>query len=495
MKKFILLLTLAISYVGFSQNEDDALRYSETFFGGSARYTAMGGSISALGGDFSATSQNPASMAQFNRNNFSFTPILENNFNQSTFYGSESKERVSTLKVGHISYLKSFNLNTLPDPKGWVSVQMGLGYNRLKSFYFDERYEGTVNGSILNSFIDEANGTPTSNIYDAFPLTAGLAYDTYAIDPDPNNTNQYVTTYSGDALHERTTYTTGGVSEYSFLASANYKNKLYVGGSINVNKAKFNTNYTHQETYLSADSIWLNSINYSGYLYTEGTGFNVKIGAIYLINEKLRFGFGLHTPTFYNLNDTYGNDMSTNTDDSLNPDKYIADEFKPNWKYSYRLTTPLKMNFSTAFVFNKKGSVALEMEYIDYTMSKLRDQKVTDYPYNFNTENAQIKNIYTSRINFKIGGEYRLLPRLYLRGGYTLYKSAFNQKSEVDNADIQFFTGGVGFNFGKTYIDFASVFKTNNYNFYAYNSNFEGSHSTFIDRNLNFSVTFGFRID
>ncbi|HIP36243.1 MAG TPA: hypothetical protein EYG85_05270 [Crocinitomix sp.] len=495
MKICFKLLLVFFPLLGISQNEEDALRYSQTFFGGTARNLSMGGALTALGGDFSTTSQNPASMAQFNKGNFSLTPLIETSLNNADFYGQTIPSTNSTIKIGNVSYLKSYDLTQLPNYKGWARLQLGIGYNRINTFDNYREYSGNIDNSILNSFINDANGTPTSDIYSAFPFTAGLAYDVYAIDPESTSTeNLYTTTYKGEANHTRVINTKGGIGEYSFLASANYKNKLYIGGSVNYNVVKYDISFTHKETYELADSIWLNDITYSGYINTEGTGFNVKIGAIYLVNESLRFGFGFHSPTYYQLKDFWGNDMKASTDDPSFPLKYIAAENKPTGEYDYRLVTPLKVNFSSGYTFNNKGCIGIELEYVDFSTSVLKQAKQAISPYSFNVENQQIKNIYTNSINLKVGGEYKINPRLAVRGGYALYHTPYSKNSQVNVKSNHFITGGLGLNFGDYYFDFAGVFNRTAYEYFAYNPDIEGSKVFFKENNFRFSVTLGFRI-
>ncbi len=480
--------------VAFAQNEDDALRYSQSFLGGTARNLSMGGSMSALGGDFGAVTQNPASMAQFNQNNFSFTPVLENSINRINFSDKITTSNDIALKIGNVSYLKSYDLTKLPNSNGWARLQMGVGVNRINSFRNYKSYTGTSDGSIINSFIDEANGTPDSLLYGTYLYSAGLAYEVYAIDPDYNaGNNTYTSTYHGASKHTRTMNTEGGVMEYSLNISANYKNKLYIGGALNFDKVKYQTNFSHKEEFALADSIWLNNITYSGFLNTEGTGFNLKVGAIYLVNKNLRFGLGVHTPTVYKLKDLWGNDMKAETDDPNGALKTIAENLKPTGEYDYRLTTPLKVNLSSGIIIDNKGTIGIELEYVDYSTASLKSAKNTKSPYSFNTENQQIKNIYGNRINLKIGGEYRLKPMLSLRGGYALYSSPFTQKSDVAVSSNHFITAGFGLNFGSYYFDFAGVYNTNNYNYFAYNPQMIGSKSHITENNLRFSATLGIR--
>jgi hypothetical protein len=67
MKKIsiIILAVLAIGSSVFAQTVDDALRYSQIFYGGTARFMSMGGAFTALGGDMSSLSQNPGGLGVY----------------------------------------------------------------------------------------------------------------------------------------------------------------------------------------------------------------------------------------------------------------------------------------------------------------------------------------------------------------------------------------------------------------------------------------------
>ncbi|MGD0342446.1 MAG: hypothetical protein ABSA76_12150, partial [Bacteroidales bacterium] len=58
----IIFLVISIGSMSFAQNADDALRYSTLFYTGTARFMSMGGAFTALGGDISSLSQNPAGL-------------------------------------------------------------------------------------------------------------------------------------------------------------------------------------------------------------------------------------------------------------------------------------------------------------------------------------------------------------------------------------------------------------------------------------------------
>ena len=67
LKYKILPLLIFIIFSMKAQNEEDALRYSNVFFGGTARYMGVGGAFGALGADISVLNINPAGMARFKK--------------------------------------------------------------------------------------------------------------------------------------------------------------------------------------------------------------------------------------------------------------------------------------------------------------------------------------------------------------------------------------------------------------------------------------------
>ncbi|MCB9223433.1 MAG: outer membrane protein transport protein [Crocinitomicaceae bacterium] len=472
----------------FSQNEDDALRYSLSFFGGTARNSATAGGLTALGGDFANASQNPAGLGRLTKSNFSFTQNLEIPYATTNFYGSANSDFRVTYNLSNISYVKAYTLD--PDKfNGWRSLQMGLGMNRKRSYNDSITYSGIADSSILHSFIREANGISTTFIYDALPFTAGLAYDTYAIDPLPDNT--YTTQFSnGTAFHERRLKRKGGITEFSLLTlSGNYANKLLLGGSVNFVYAKYSETFRHKETYQDT-SLWLNEIEYTGQLDIKGRGLNLRLGAIYMPTEQLRFGLAVETPTALWMNDYWTNNMTSQTKDG---EKYVLAEYVPTGAYDYKIRTPFKANVSAAAVVNDLGSVGVEVEYIDYRMAKIMSKKFSDSPYSFAAENTQIDNIYKSCVNIKFGIEGRINKQLYARGGFAYYGTPYKAASGNSQDPMLFITGGAGYNFGTLYIDMAYVLMSRKEEYYAYDPTINGSHATFYNRNSQVLLTIGAR--
>lgn len=490
MKKLIAAVIGVVSFAPtFAQNEDDALRYSLTYFGGSSRNVATAGAFGAVGGDYSFALSNPAGLGRFKKHNFSLTTGFENPNTTSSFNGTNTTEHGFAVKLNNLSYIKAYNL----DPKkfnNWYGLQMGLGYNRIHSFEERIHYTGDSDSSILHSFIKQANGTLSDNIYSAFPFDAGLAYDTYAIDPGPNNT--YTTGFtSGTAFHDRTITRRGGIGDYSATISGNYGNKLLVGGSVNFTRVIFSEKYEHKETF-SDPSLWLRDIRYLSDLSIKGWGVGARVGAIYLPAEWMRIGLSVQTPTFYSLKDKWSANMYTNTDNGL---KYVDESNVPYGSYDYKVRTPFRSNASLGIVLKKFGSVGLDVEYVDYSNALLSSKKFSEAPYMFVSENAQIENIYRSVLNYRFGAELRIKTKYYLRGGFAHFNSPFKEDRGNVQYPVQFITGGAGCVFGKFYLDAAFAVRTNTVDYYAYDPTLSGSHSTLNFRNAQFMITCGFRFD
>src|SRR5665647_1922869 len=100
MKRTALLLTAAfLTFAGaMAQNVDDALRYSQIFYTGTARFMSMGGAFTALGGDMSTLSQNPAGIGVFRSSEISLSPQLFHSKTSANFNGLSD------------DYLYNFNL-------------------------------------------------------------------------------------------------------------------------------------------------------------------------------------------------------------------------------------------------------------------------------------------------------------------------------------------------------------------------------------------------
>ena len=162
--------------------------------------------------------------------------------------------------------------------------------------------------------------------------------------------------------------------------------------------------------------------------------------------EQIRIGLSIETPTLYFMNDSWTNNMTSET---VIGSKFVDNEFVPIGSYEYKVRTPFKANLSFAGVIKKLGSIGAEIEYIDYGNAKLSDRNFTTAPYSFNSENDQVDNIFQSVFNYKIGLEARINKQLYARAGFAYYTTPYKRASGNSLNPTTFVTAGLGYNFGQ----------------------------------------------
>src|SRR5688500_9062657 len=101
MKRLIFLVTLmAFGFAGYTQDFiDNALLFSRTKPGGSARIQALGGAQVATGGDYSSAFSNPAGLGMFNRSEFTFSPGLSFHNTSSDYLGVNTDDSKTVFNI------------------------------------------------------------------------------------------------------------------------------------------------------------------------------------------------------------------------------------------------------------------------------------------------------------------------------------------------------------------------------------------------------------
>lgn len=177
MKKVIFTIAAAIITLQgiFAQNVDDALRYSQIFYQGTARFNAMGGAFTALGGDMSTLSQNPAGLGVFRSSEISISPQLFHINSRSNFNGV-SEDYLYNWNLGQAGIVTS--LISSKKPTGLVSLNFGYSFNKTNNLNSITKIQGTGTNSMTDSWADGSFGTYYTDLTGA----AGIAYDAWLID-------------------------------------------------------------------------------------------------------------------------------------------------------------------------------------------------------------------------------------------------------------------------------------------------------------------------
>lgn len=483
MKKVaISILTfLVLGLPASAQNELDALRFSMTDPGSTARFIGMGGAFGALGGDFSTLSLNPAGLGIYRSSEFTITPSMSYQSVQSGYFGTTEEDIKYNFNLGNVGLVFSMPLGRGSDEAGWKYFNLGFGMNRHNNFNTNWRAEGFNNrNSLMTSMLEGANRQGSLDNLDDF--STGLAWDTYLLDVFDGQF--FVDMPDGNVLQRMDAVISGSMREFVLSAGANYNDVLYLGATVGIPSIHYEEETVYGETDPQGFNEVFNSLTYTNWHETRGSGFNVKLGAVVRLFDILRLGAAVHTPTFYSLEDTFRSSMRSD----LNLDYDTDFASSPTGKFEYELNTPLKAIGSVGLVLGEYGIISMDYEYADYTTARLRSQD-----YMFTDENRAIRNNFDAQHIIRLGGEVRLSP-VSLRAGYGYYSNPY--KEAIDNAQRSVISAGFGIRDRRYFLDFAYAYSFFSEAYEPYVVEMHGSASPVIDRDFSastFRVTLGWR--
>ncbi|MEO6306247.1 MAG: hypothetical protein ABIP51_24070, partial [Bacteroidia bacterium] len=312
-------------------------------------------------------------------------------------------------------------------------------------------------------------------------------------------------------LQTRDIVTTGKMNDRNFSYAYAYKDEFYFGLSLGVPKIEYTSTTTHTEkddkdsmrvvitsptsystTYVDGlpfaytDKLGFNSLTYTEYFKTTGTGINLKLGGIARINDNFRLGLYYHTPTVYTLKDEYYNSISTSFDkDPTDPIQQKDPE--GGGLFNYKIITPGKISVNTAFIIKKISVIGIDYEMVNYKTASLSSSDVSD----FAGVNAAIKNKYKMGHNLRVGSEFNIKP-IMIRVGYNMQGSpfggSFNEKFVRNSFSI-----GAGFRTKNNfYFDVVWVKTISTEDYYLFNT--LPTKATLKYNAVNLSATIGIKL-
>lgn len=499
-KKVFALLLCGLPLMINAQDAFDVLQMSQTELRGTSRFQSMAGAFGALGGDLSTLTQNPAGIGVYRNSDLGITLSLDCN---------STKAGVTTLNetkfnVNNVGYVGAIRLDSDVVP----NLNFGFTYNRLQSY--NRRYRGgvaNIQTSMSNYIADEfvnMNGFNSGDLYwtgdfnpyfDGYaPWAAVTTFDMrtnsggYVGIINANNDGMqglYGLGTTGNAYYE--VEERGHADEYNIAFGGNVANKLYFGLDLGILDLDYKSVQAYEEDlnnpYVMADDddLFESPITNDNtradwglynYLHTEGTGVNFKLGLIWRPMQALRIGAAFHTPTYYDMRDTYYVSASLNAYQDGNM-LYRASKGSndgEDYSSSYTISTPWHFMGSVAGIIGTSGIISLDYEYVANQTMRIGDDRGDNYP----DVTDNVKNYFKPSHIIRIGGEYRINPNWSLRAGYS-YKTTQVEKG-VDDYDlnirtvgtnptyqydntVQNFTCGVGYRYKAFYTDLAYVHK------------------------------------
>ncbi len=499
-KIFTMVLATALSVTIYAQNDVDALRYSTLDFGGTARSLGSGNAYGAIGGDFSSASMNPAGLGIYRSSEFVFTPGLLSINASSNYLGQTTSDDRYNFYLNNLGFVFSkINPGKENANEGWVGGTFAIGYNRLANFNSTTLYTGyNTESSLLNSYVDYLNangGTNPSDAFDKDPFGAGLAWETYLLNPLPFDSTQYYSVIQdGNVQQTKSIVTKGGLNEFDISFAGNYGNRLFVGGTIGIPHIKYSSSTLYSEEDINQEHTNFEDFTLADYSETNGLGINAKFGIIYKISDYIRVGAAVHSPTLYNMSDVYYSSMNSTLDTS---GTFSYDS--PTGEFSYELVTPWRVIGSAALTFKDVGFISADYEFVDYSEAGFNFNRSLDFgdlSYE-NTVNTNIDNKYGPVSIIRLGGEL-MYDVFRFRAGYIMSGTPFNDGIAAFDADFakNTITAGLGIKEKSYFIDlaYARATSTEYDTQYIYDNGAGVNSGASIDKTLNnFLLSFGFR--
>lgn len=499
MKHRIIFATCALLSVAAAsaQNAYDAERLLGSDLNGTARFVGMGGAMGALGGDISVIGTNPAGIGIFRSNDVALSFGLNSTGAKSSFNGvsmSENKTRASFDQIGFVYSNKIGNNTSLRFVNFGFNYHKSKNFNRLFSMggpldnlsqswqLAQELDRSGLTEAETNAILDAKN--PYTEYWGKLPVLGVMGIRTGLVEWINDKEKGIDAPLGWDGVNNNFfSKETGGIDQYDFNVAFNVEDRVYFGATLGVYDVNYNryTSYTENlKTYDEQNTPQDNGgYTLDNYYKLEGTGIDLKLGVIVrpLESSPFRIGFSVHTPTWYNLRESYDATLSSEIYRFDDPYKQVLSDFlgADYLTYDYNLVTPWKFNVNMGTTLGGLVAVGAEYEYQDYSSSKLKD--VDGYELGDQSSvNEFLKGVHTVRL----GMETRVSSAFSVRAGYNYTSAAFSKdaynalssystRTDFNNTESKnTFTFGLGFRSSVVYADLAYKYDMYKSNFYAF---------------------------
>lgn len=448
---------------------------------GTARYVGMGGAMEALGADISTMSTNPAGVGLFRKSKVDGSLSVTSQEKYKSF-GNADKTALSFDQLGIVYSMKQ-----------WNGSYLNFGFNYRKSRNFNQILgaASVLNGASQNKLTylklskgvvestNDLNYTQVDDLYAGHLLynEADKSYYYYPAD-------RYIFD-SGDK---------GYIGEYDFNVSGNLGNRWYLGLTVGIHDVHYN-GYSEYVEHLEENAEGIDNMALIDSRKITGTGFDVKLGAIFrpIETSPFRIGAYIHTPTFY--------DLTTSNYTVLTDGK---DAFNSSESLSFKVNTPWKFGLSLGHTVDNVLALGVTYEYADYGSMDSREKDGSYYDswygdYYETSSSDKSMNRHTERTlkgvhTLKVGGEVKVTPHFAVRAGYNYLSGMYDMNDGYKDGTIYSqgsyyasqtaytnwkatnrLTCGVGYSFNNFNIDFAYQYSTTKGEFHPFMNYFAGA--------------------
>ncbi len=513
MKKYIFSALLLAAMGVSAQSSYEAARLFDSDLTGTARFVAMGGSMSALGADVSVMSVNPAGTALYRTGDIAFSMGFLSRSVEADYNGTISKNNNSYFGIDNVGMVY---VNYV-DEDSEKFLNFGFNYKRRNDLRNEFSMFGLSNGFSQMYQMQQlyyANKFPindmSSKLYTSgrYSWLALLGADGGLLSRGESVGNGYVG--EGELVVEPNDFHSqvynseekGGVDQIDINVSTNINDQLYLGFTIGA----YNVDYSRSSYYGEDDDLGeIYTLN--NWYDTKGSGVDVKLGAIMrpIYESSFRIGVAVHTPTWYNLTDCmsaaiYG--LYDADDKQMCMDTFSPDAYGNNYYVDYRLTTPWRFNVSTAYIYDNFLAMNAEYEYADYSVAgiSIDGDNIAAIEEEFE---SNMRGVHT----FRAGAEMLLNRNLSMRFGYNYITAPFKKDAAkfmlsnmdtnteyLNRYDTQNITLGAGFRKGMFYVDAAYLLSMQKADFAPYyDAEIVNPVASVTDTKHKFMMTVGMR--
>lgn len=456
---FIFIFNFILVCLFFSQNDEDAIRYSRGAVSGSARSIAMAGAFGAMGADISCLNNNPAGIGVYKSSDISATGGFRFARVQSHYNDSSTSDFKNNFCLPNIG-IAGAGVNKEIDKNNFTRSNFAVSINRITNFKNNISIAGKSKGSSLaQGFQSAAQGNIPQNLsefYEFWPYYFDLIDTVNGINtlysstiPSTANNKQEFSAIEG-----------GGLSEISMGGGYSWNDKIYGGFAVAIPTINYARSTIYKETcdipYPTPNTAQkFSSFTYGEELVTKGKGINAKLGIIYRFSQYFRGGLSVQTPTVYAIKETYKSTFGFTYVGLQSIDTSASGSFR------YTFFTPSKITGSISILFGKAGAINIDVETMSYANMQLKA------PNQFLAINKLIRQTYKQAINFKIGLERNIKP-IIIRAGYGMFGSP---TGEIFSGKFvrQTISLGGGYKFKDVSIDFVYSQNLRKENYYLYN--------------------------
>ncbi len=421
MKKlFRIIIPLLFISIGLhAQGVDDAIFLSQTRYEGTARSMAMGNATGAMGGDLTAVYINPAALGLYRGGEFTFTTGLQQVNIASSYYGTQDSDHRLRLSIPNVGLVMGGEVSNYK-PLRYLLLSFGL--TRTNDFNYRTLAQGlNPSSSMVDAFLQAANGMdeilnsnndPGDYFANNYPFDLNPAWETHLINRYIDSLGQYYfdSPVPPGNVHQKDIISCRGRSEeWTIALAGNFYDKLFVGSSIGLTHLKriYNRDYTENGNF----GNWA----YQEELADTAWGINFKCGLVYYPASWLRIGAAWHSRTLSSIGEIWSTNMASTLNNGIGYQKY----YSPTLYQTYMFRSPHSFTGSLAILFDSRGMLTADVDYLDYGTSKLKSEE-----FSFSDANNDIRDLLKPSLNIRIGTEWRF-RQYHIRGGAAYYGSPY----------------------------------------------------------------------